>query len=111
MANERDFLDEIIEIQKDWKAVSNPLGNLATALTTEAEPEKPWDPSQFKFTARGNASSCSRCSSEDPKVCSACLDVCPVGAITIKDGTIKVASNCRKCGLCVSVSVPSSVSD
>ena len=40
MANERDFLDEIIEIQKDWKAVSNPLGNLATALTTEVEPEK-----------------------------------------------------------------------
>ncbi len=111
MANERDFLDEIIEIQKDWKAVSNPLGNLATALTTEAEPEKPWDPSQFKFTARGNASSCSRCSSKDPKVCSACLDVCPVGAITIKDGTIKVASNCRKCGLCVSVCPTDAMTD
>ena len=89
MADERDFLDEIIEIQKDWKAVSNPLGNLATALTTEAEPEKPWDPSQYKFTARGNSSSCIRCSTQNDAICSACLDACPVGAIAMKGNSIK----------------------
>lgn len=111
MANERDFIDEMIEIQKDWKAVSNPLGNLATALTTEAAPEKPWDPSQFKFTARGNASACSRCSSKNPSVCSACLDACPVNAIAIKDGSIKVSSACRKCGLCISVCPTDAMTD
>lgn len=111
MADERDFLDEIIEIQKDWKAVSNPLGNLATALTTEAEPEKPWDPSQYKFTARGNSTSCIRCSTQNDAICSACLDACPVGAIAMKGSSIKVSSACRKCGLCVAVCPTDAMTD
>ena len=37
MSEKRDLLDDIIDIQKDWTAVKNPLGNLADALAAEPE--------------------------------------------------------------------------
>ena len=37
MAEKRDMLDDLIDIQRDWKAVPNPLGDLADSLV---DPDK-----------------------------------------------------------------------
>ena len=47
-----------------------------------------------------NCIPCLACKS-DKSGCRACIDVCPVNAIEIEDGTIDVLDSCRKCGLCV----------
>lgn len=33
--------------------------------------------------------------------CGACVDVCPVGAIKLKDGIAVVSDECIECGACV----------
>ena len=58
MSEKRDLLDDIIDIQKDWTAVKNPLGNLADALAAEPGSEPEWDPSRYKWRPRASTTSC-----------------------------------------------------
>lgn len=111
MAIERDFLDEMIELQKDWKAVSNPLGTLSRALMEEEKPEKPWVPGEYKFRPRGNSSACPSCVGKSLDYCTACLDVCPVDAIRIENGTLLISDTCRKCGLCLAACPVDAITD
>ena len=102
VAEKRDMLDDIIDIQRDWQKVSNPLGDLAGQL---ADPSKArvFNPADYKGRPRTNSVYCLQVATKNPQVCSRCLDVCPVNAIEIGDRTIKLADTCRQCGLCVSV--------
>lgn len=103
MAKKRDMLDDIIDIQSDWQAVSNPLGSLTNALAGEPGDVKTWNPADYKERPRANVTSCIRCKTKDEAACSACIDVCPVDAIEIEEGSIELSDTCRKCGLCVAV--------
>lgn len=96
-----EMLDEIIDIQKDLKAISNPLGNLASALTGEAEEEATFNPSDYREKPRANVINCPSCQMRDAGVCTRCVDVCPVHAIRINDGAIDISDACIKCDLCL----------
>ncbi len=100
MAEKRDMLDEIIDIQSDWQALSNPLGGVIDSLAGEPGEERVWDPSAYKEKPRTNSSMCVRVTSKNTKACSRCLDLCPAQAITITDARVTVSDRCRKCGLC-----------
>ena len=103
MAKKRDMIDDIIDIQRDWQAVSNPLGNIAGTLAQDPNEVKVFNPADYKSRPRSNSIFCARVSSENHDVCSKCLDVCPVDAITIEGASVKVSDDCRKCGLCTAV--------
>lgn len=111
MAEKRDILDEFIDIQKDWKAVSNPLGNIVGALAAEPGEQGGWDPSKYKWKPRANSTSCMSCLTKDPATCTLCVDACPVGAIEIDGANIRVSDACRKCGLCISACPVDAFSD
>ena len=50
MADKRDLLDEIIDIQSDFEAVSNPLGGIAGVLMGEkVEPRKEFIEKNAKY--------------------------------------------------------------
>lgn len=101
MAEKRDMLDELIDIQQDWQKVSNPLGDIADSLI---DPDKAhvFNPADYKGKPRANSVYCLRVSSGRTDVCSRCLDVCPTNAIEINEKTVKVGEGCRECGLCLS---------
>lgn len=111
MSEKRDLLDDIIDIQKDWTAVKNPLGNLADALAAEPGSEPEWDPSRYKWRPRASTTSCMSCLTSDPSACIRCVDVCPVGAIEVTGNSIHVSDACRKCGLCVAACPVEAFSD
>lgn len=108
MAQKRDVIDDLIDIQSDWKAVKNPLGGLAGSLAVDPENANFYDPSDYKERPRANSLFCTRVASEGADDCHRCLDVCPVDAITVTKNAVKIADNCRKCGLC-SVACPTEV--
>ena len=108
MAQKRDVIDDLIDIQSDWKAVKNPLGGLAGSLAVDPDNENFYDPSDYKERPRANSLFCTRVASEGADDCHRCLDVCPVDAVTITKNAVKIADNCRKCGLC-SVVCPTEV--
>ncbi len=99
----RDLLDDIIDIQKDWSAVSNPLGNIVDTLSADPDKVRRWDPDEYKYVPRTNTQMCVTCRTKDERACSLCLDVCPVDAIRIEDNKLSITEDCRMCGLCVSV--------
>ena len=102
MADENhDLLDSLIDIQSDWNAVSNPLDTVLGMFSMDPEQAKPFNPSDYKFRPRANTIPCTRCMTKDAGTCSACIDVCPVDAITIDKSAIRVSDACRKCGLCI----------
>ncbi|MGI6754773.1 MAG: 4Fe-4S binding protein [Atopobiaceae bacterium] len=103
MAQKHDLLDDIIDIQDNWGAVQNPLGEVANVLTQDPSTMKVYDPSDYKFKPRVNSIFCVTCATKNPEACTRCLDICPVDAITIKGSSVKVSDTCRKCGLCASV--------
>lgn len=103
MAEKRDLLDDLIDIQQNWASVSNPLGGIADTLAVDPSKVRQFDPSEYKERPRVNSIFCLRVASGREDVCSRCLDVCPVDAIQIKGAAIKVLDNCRKCGLCTMV--------
>lgn len=100
MGEKRDMIDDIIDIQQDWRAVSNPLGNLAGTLAANPEDVKVFDPADYKSRPRANSIFCARVASHNESACNRCIEVCPVDAITIKGSSVKVSDDCRKCGLC-----------
>ena len=102
MAEKRDFIDEFIDIKSDWQALSNPVSDVANALAAKPGDVKAWNPADYKERPRANVTPCVSCQSNDLKMCTKCVDVCPVHAIDLSEGYIDIADTCRKCGLCSS---------
>ena len=96
----RDMIDDLIDIRDDWRAVQNPLSDITDSFTADPEKVRYYDPSDYKERPRANSLCCVRVQSGVAAACDRCLRVCPVGAITITENSVKVADNCRKCGLC-----------
>ena len=103
MAEKRDFLDDLIDIQSDWRALSDVPGNLVNSLVEDPENRKVFNPADYKEKPFANSNRCLRTASEREDVCSCCLDVCPVNAITIHKQSVLITEDCRKCGLCAAV--------
>lgn len=103
MADKRDMLDDLIDIQRDWRKVSNPLGDLARGLAADPSGVKTFNPADYKEHPRANSVFCLDVASKRRDVCRRCLDVCPVDAIEIGESSVRVADGCRKCGLCTMV--------
>ena len=100
MAQKRDFLDDLIDIQSDWQALSNPLGDIADQLAMDPGRRKVFNPADYKEKPFANSNRCLRTASGRDDVCSRCMDVCPVHAITIHKQSVAIGEDCRKCGLC-----------
>lgn len=100
MAQKRDFLDDLIDIQSDWQKLSNPFGDIADSLAADPSKRKVFNPADYKEKPFANSSRCLRTASGRDDVCSRCIDVCPVHAITIHKQSVLIGEDCRKCGLC-----------
>lgn len=103
MAQKHDLLDDIIDIQRGWDEISHPLDKMAESITLDPAKVEVFDPAKYKVRPRANSIFCVSCTTRDLSTCRACLDVCPVDAITVKGQSVKIADNCRKCGLCGTV--------
>lgn len=103
MAEERDLIDEFIDIKSDWQALSNPLNDVTAALTAQPNEVKIWNPADYKERPRANTTTCTTCQGKDESICTLCKDVCPVKAIDMSDGAIEISDACRKCCLCATV--------
>ncbi|MDO5120197.1 MAG: 4Fe-4S binding protein [Coriobacteriales bacterium] len=105
MAEQRDMLDDLIDISENWQALSNPFGSVVDTLTMDPSKVKQWDPGEYKEVPRTNAVTCLQVTAQSDEVCGRCLEVCPTAAIDIKPAPKKVTitEDCRKCGLCSSV--------
>ena len=98
--DERDFLDELIDLQSDWQALSNPFGDIADSLMEDPEKKKRFTPSDYKEVPTVNSVRCVRVATKNHTLCTRCLDICPTDSITITDKAVKIDDSCRKCGLC-----------
>ena len=95
MAEKRDILDDLIDIQSDWHKISNPFGDIADSLAEDPSKRKVFDPADYKEKPWCNSNRCLRTASERD-------DVCSTHAITIHKKSVNVSDDlCRKCGLCV----------
>ena len=103
MAKERDFLDDLIDIQSDWQALSNPFGDIADQLATDPSKRKVFNPADYKEKPYTNSNRCLRTASGNADVCSRCIEVCPTHAITIHNQSVLIGEDCRKCGVCAAV--------
>jgi len=102
VAEKRDILDDLIDIQSDWHKISNPFGDIADSLAEDPSKRKGFDPADYKEKPWCNSNRCLRTASERDDVCSRCFDVCSTHAITIHKKSVNVSDDlCRKCGLCV----------
>ncbi|MBE5023487.1 4Fe-4S binding protein [Olsenella sp. DSM 107455] len=103
MAEKRDFLDELIDLQSDWRSLKEMPNQMVGSLMDEEGERKVFNPADYKEKPFANSGRCLRVSSGRTDVCSRCLDVCPTHAITIHEKTVAVTEDCRKCGLCAAV--------
>lgn len=99
-AKKRDFLDELIDIQADWNALSRKGDDLVDQLMTDPDDLPVFDPADYKERPRANSTLCVSAVSKNPAACTRCMDVCPVDAISLNGATVRIADTCRKCGLC-----------
>lgn len=103
MAEKRDLLDEIIDIQQDWNALSHTGDELVEQLAASPEDVPVFDPADYLERPRANSTYCVVAASRDPRACDRCLRVCPVDAIGIQGATVRIADTCRRCDLCAAV--------
>ena len=99
--HKRDLLDDLIDISNDWNAISHAGDDLVSQLTTDPEDEEFYDSSDYRERPRANSVYCASAVMRNPDACRRCLDVCPVDAITIENGVVRVGDACNQCGLCV----------
>ena len=102
MAEKRDFLDELIDLQSDWRSLKEMPNQMVGSLVDDGE-QKVYNPADYKEKPFANSGRCLRVASGRTDVCSRCLDVCPTHSITIHNKSVSVAEDCRKCGLCAAV--------
>ena len=101
-SEERDFLDDLIDIQDSLQVLSNPLDALMGSLSIDPNTDKPFEPMDYKEIPWSNANRCLRCASGKAEACSRCLDVCPVNCIDIHNQSVRIEDEaCLQCGLCV----------
>lgn len=99
---ERDFLDDLIDIQDSLQVLSNPLDALMGSLSIDPNSDKPFEPMDYKEIPWSNANRCLRCASGKAEACSRCLDVCPANCIDIHNQSVRIDDEaCLQCGLCV----------
>ena len=99
---ERDFLDDLIDIQDSLQVLSNPLNALMGSLSIDPNTDKPFEPMDYKEIPWSNANRCLRCASGKAEACSRCLDVCPANCIDIHNQSVRIDDEvCLQCGLCV----------
>lgn len=105
MAEQRDIIDDLIDIQEDWAALSNPFDVMLDALTADPSKVKTWNPGEYKEVPRTNAVTCLQVAAQSDEVCGLCLSACPTAAIEIDypRKRVSVSDECRKCGLCSAV--------
>lgn len=103
MAEKRDFLDDLIDIQSDWRALQDLPNAVVNQLVEDPSNRKVFNPADYKEKPFANSNRCLRGASGRADVCSRCLDVCPVHAITINKQSVGIGEDCRKCGLCAAV--------
>ena len=101
--DERDMIDELMDIEKGLQSVSNPFASITQALMEDPAKRRVWNPGDYKAKPHANTMRCMRIMAESKSDCSACLDVCPEVAISIEGQVIRISDDCRKCGLCLSV--------
>lgn len=99
----RDFLDELIDIQSDWSALSRTGDDLVGQFVDDPSEAPVYDPADYKERPRANSTYCVTTVLKNPEACSRCTDVCPVNAIAISGATVRIGEECRKCGLCSAV--------
>ena len=99
---ERDFLDDLIDIQDSLRVLSNPLDALMGSLSVDPNTDKPFEPMDYKEIPWSNANRCLRCASGKPEACFRCLDICPANCIDIHNQSVRIDDEaCLQCGLCV----------
>lgn len=103
VAEKRDILDDIIDIQSDWRSIQEMPANMFSSLVEDPSNRKVYNPADYKEKPFPNSNRCLRAAAQREDVCSRCLDVCPVDAIVVTNQTVHVADTCRKCGLCAAV--------
>ena len=103
MAEKRDILDELIDLQSDWRSLKELPNSMVSSLVDDQGSQKVFNPADYKEKPFANSNRCLRGSSGRDDVCSRCLDVCPVNALTIHKQSVHIAETCRKCGLCAAV--------
>lgn len=103
MAEKRDLLDELIDLQSDWRSLKELPNSMVSSLVDEDGERKVFNPADYKEKPFANSSRCLRVASGRDDVCSRCIDVCPTHAITIHNKSVSLSEDCRKCGLCAAV--------
>ena len=87
MANQkRDLLDDLIDIQSDWQALSNPFGDIADSLAADPSQRKVFNPADYKEKPFANSNRCLCTASDRDDVCTRCalcVDRCPTGVIIL----------------------------
>ena len=102
MAEKRDLLDEIIDLQSDWRSLQEVPNEMMGKLVDDGE-RKVFNPADYKEKPFANSGRCLRVASQRSDVCSRCIDVCPTHSITIHNKSVSLDDSCRKCGLCAAV--------
>lgn len=103
MAEKRDFLDELIDLQSDWRSLKELPNSMVGSLVGEDGERKVFNPADYKEKPFANSNRCLRVGSGRDGVCSRCIEVCPTHAITIHKQSVNISEDCRKCGLCAAV--------
>ena len=60
MAEKRDFLDDLIDIQSDWRALADVPQNLVSSLVEDPENRKVFNPADYKEKPFANSNRCLR---------------------------------------------------
>ena len=102
-AKKRDFLDEIIDMQENWNALSHTGDDLVEQLTANPEDTPYYDPDDYRERPRVNSITCVTAVSQNPDACARCLDACPIDAIQIRGSSVIIDDACCRCDLCVAV--------
>ena len=99
-AKKRDFLDEIIDMQADWNAISRKGDDLVEQFTADPNDLPIYDPDDYTERPRVNSTMCVSAVSKNRAACTRCVDVCPVDALSFNVTTLRVDDTCIRCGLC-----------
>ena len=65
-AKKRDFLDEIIDMQENWNALSHTGDDLVEQLTANPEDTPYYDPDDYRERPRVNSITCVTSVSQNP---------------------------------------------